>query len=128
MGFEDKVEQSFARPCCSDERQGQADMRSHLIIVPRGTSFPAWWNSSSFPPIEFDSAWFSCCCGLFPSPSEVGAVNPYAVHDHGQPACQSHNCLFHPAAPGDLHRPGLTVTLFGRRTSVNLEEPFWRAL
>ena len=67
----------------------------------------AWWNSSSFPPIEFDFAWFSCCCGLFPSPSEVGAVNPYAVHDHGQPACQSHNCLFHPAAPGDLHRPGL---------------------
>src|SRR3974377_1953990 len=39
MGFEDKVEQSFTRPCCSDERQGQADMRSHLIIVPRGTSF-----------------------------------------------------------------------------------------
>src|SRR6516164_3257627 len=39
MGFEDKVERSFTRPCCSDERQGQADMRSHLIIVPRGTSF-----------------------------------------------------------------------------------------
>ena len=48
----------------------------------------------------------SCCC-CFPSPSKIGAVNPYAVHDHGQPACQGHDGLFHPAAPGDLHRPGL---------------------
>src|SRR2546426_5961099 len=32
--------------------------------------------------------------------------SPYAVHDHSQPACQGHDRLFHPAAPGDLHRPG----------------------
>ena len=30
-----------------------------------------------------------------------------SVHDHGQPACQGDDCLFHAAAPGDLHRPGL---------------------
>jgi hypothetical protein len=24
--------------------------------------------------------------GLFPGPLELSAVNPYAVHDHGQPA------------------------------------------
>src|SRR5262249_23212428 len=92
----------------------QADMRSHLIIVPRGTSSTARWNSS-FPPIEFDSAWFSCCCcGLFPSPSEVGAVNPYAVHDYGQPACQGPDRPFHPPAPADLHRPGLEPAPFLR--------------
>src|ERR1700730_6686407 len=45
----------------------------------------------------------SCCCrGLFSSPAELGAVNPDAVHNHGQPASQSHDRLFHPAAPGDL--------------------------
>ena len=50
----------------------------------------------------------SCCChGLFSGPAELGAVNPDAVHNHGQPACQSHDRLFHPAAPGDLHGPRL---------------------
>jgi hypothetical protein len=29
------------------------------------------------------------------------------VHDHGQPAGQRDDRLFHPAPPGDLHRPGL---------------------
>ena len=67
----------------------------------------ARWSSSVLP-IEFDPARFSCCCrGLFPGPAELGAVNPYAVHDHGQPARQRHDRLFHSAAPGDLHRPGL---------------------
>src|SRR5450830_219125 len=33
--------------------------------------------------------------------------NPYAVHDHGQPARQGHDRLLHSATPGDLHRPGL---------------------
>jgi hypothetical protein len=44
--------------------------------------------------------------GLFPGPAEFGAVNPYTMHDHGQPACQGHDRLFHPAAPGDLQSPG----------------------
>jgi hypothetical protein len=28
------------------------------------------------------------------------------VQDHGLPACQRHDRFLHPAAPGDLHRPG----------------------
>ena len=32
-------------------------------------------------------------------------LDRYAVHDHSQPACQGHDRL-HPAAPGDLDRPG----------------------
>ncbi len=49
----------------------------------------------------------SHAAAAFPGPPELGAVNPYAVHDHGQPARQRHDRLLHPAAPGDLHRPGL---------------------
>ena len=64
--------------------------------------------SSKFSPIGFDPERFSCCCrGLLPGPPELGAVNPDAVHDHGQPARQGHDRLLHPAAPGDLHGPGL---------------------
>src|SRR5262249_48649394 len=63
--------------------------------------------SSSFLLLDLDAARFSCCCcGLFSGPAELGAVNPYAVHDHSQPACRGHDRLFQPAAPGDLHRPG----------------------
>src|SRR5436305_7943581 len=57
-------------------------------------------------PIAFDPAWRSCRYG-FPGPPELGAVNPNAVHDHGQPTRQGYNRRFHPAAPGDLHCPGL---------------------
>jgi hypothetical protein len=45
--------------------------------------------------------------GFLPGPAELGAVNPDAVHDYGQPACQCDDRLLHSAAPGDLHRPGL---------------------
>ena len=76
-------------------------------IVPRGTSFHRSVEFE-FPPIGLDAARFSCCCcGPFSGPAELGAVNPYAVHDHSQPARQRHDRLFHPTAPGDLHRPGL---------------------
>src|SRR5712672_3600319 len=64
--------------------------------------------SSKFSPIGFDPERFSCCCFLLiRRPPELGAVNPDAVHDHGQPASQSHDRLFYPAAPGDLHGPRL---------------------
>ena len=64
--------------------------------------------SSKFPPVGSDPVRVSCCGGgLLPGPPELGAVNPDAVHDHGQPACQRHDRLFHPAPPGDLHRPCL---------------------
>jgi hypothetical protein len=64
------------------------------------------WSSSFL--LSGDPEWFSCCCrGLFSGPTELGAVNPDAVHDHGQPASQGHDRLFHPAAPGELHGPSL---------------------
>jgi hypothetical protein len=63
---------------------------------------------SSIFLLSGDPEWFSCCCrGLLSGPTELGAVNPDAVHDHGQPASQGHDRLFHPAAPGDLHGPSL---------------------
>ena len=66
----------------------------------------AWWNSSVLP-IACDLERFSCSYrGLFPGPAELGAINPYAVHDDGQSACQGHDCLLLPTTPGDLHRPG----------------------
>ena len=40
--------------------------------------------------------------GLFPGPPELSAVNPYAVHDHGEPTRQRHDRLFQSAAPGNL--------------------------
>ena len=54
----------------------------------------------------FNVVWLSCRCDR-PGPTELGAVNPDTVHDHGQPARQCDDRLFHAAAPGDLHRPGL---------------------
>jgi hypothetical protein len=76
-------------------------------IVPRGTSFHCSVDLG-FSPIGFDPEWFSCCCrGLLPGPAELGAINPDAVHDYGQAARQRHDRLLHPAAPGDLHGPGL---------------------
>jgi hypothetical protein len=89
----------------SIERQDQADMRTHLIHHPARTSFH-YSVDLEFSPIGFDPERFSCGChGLLPGPAELSAVNPDAVHDHGQPACQGHDRLFHPAAPGDLHGP-----------------------
>ena len=57
---------------------------------------------------------------MLPGPAELSAVNPYAVHDHGQPACQGHDRLFHPAAPGDLHGPGPEPCDFNRSTRLAL--------
>ena len=107
MGFEDEVEQSLARPCRQLNGRSKRTCELTSSIVPRGTSFHHVVELE-FSPIAFDPARFSCCCcGLFPGPPEFGAVNPYAVHDHGQPARERHDRLFHPAAPGDLHRPSL---------------------
>ena len=114
MGFEDEVEQSLQRPCRQTKRQVQADMRTHLIhrpardIIHRSVEL-------EFPSIGFDPVEFSCCCrGLSPGPTELGAVHPDAVHDHGQPTRQRHDRLFHPATPGNLHRPGLKPRPFLR--------------
>src|SRR6516225_7918178 len=107
MGFEDEVEQSIGRPCRQTNGRSKRTCELTSSIVPRGTSFHRSVELEC-PSIGLDAARFSCCCccGLFSGPAELGAVNPYAVHDHSQPACQGHDRLFHPAAPGDLHRPG----------------------
>ena len=72
-------------------------------VAPRGTSFHPL-GGARFPPIAFDPAQISSRRDL-PSPPQL--ANPHAVHDHGQPTRQSHDRLFHPGMPGDLHRPGL---------------------
>src|SRR5262245_4550627 len=114
MGFEDEAEQSFGRPCRQTNGRSKRTRELTSSIVPRGTSFHRSVELEC-PSIGLDAARFSCWCyGLFSGPAELGAVNPYAVHDHSQPARQGHDRLFHPAAPGDLHRPGFEPRPFLR--------------
>ena len=61
-----------------------------------------WISGSS--PIWFDPAQLSSHCD-FPSPPERGAVNPDAVHDHGQSARQGHDRLFQPAVAWQSSSP-----------------------
>src|SRR6185369_10606505 len=105
MGFEDEVERSFGRPYCQIDGRSKRTCELTSSIVPRGTSFHHSVELE-FSPIAFDPVWVSCRCG-FPGPPELGAIHPYAMQDHGQPAGQRDDRLFHPAAPGDLHCPGL---------------------
>src|ERR1017187_8112619 len=100
MGFENEAEQSNGRPYrqCNGRSKRRCELTSS--IVPRGTPFHGLVELE-FSPIVIKLARFSCCCDV-PGPAELGAVNPYTVHDHGQPACQRHDCLLHPAEPGDL--------------------------
>ena len=107
MGSEEEAEQSLGRPCRQKNGRSKRTYELASSIVPRGTSFHCSVELE-FPPIGFDPELSSCCCrGVLPSPLELGAVNPNAVHDHGQPARQGHDRLLHPAAPGDLHGPRL---------------------
>src|SRR6202040_2275875 len=78
-----------------------------------GHDTTAWW-SSRFPPMAFDPSPLSCCYGCLSGPPELSAINPDAVHDHRQPPRQGDDRLFHSAAPGDLHRPGLEPRPFLR--------------
>ena len=87
MGFEDEVEQSLGRRCRQTDGRSKQTYELTSSIVPRGTSFHRWVEFE-FPPIAFDPARLSCCCGFFAVPPELSAVNPDAVHDHGQPARQ----------------------------------------
>src|SRR3974390_569692 len=105
MGFEDEAEQSITRPYRQIDNRSKRTNELTSSIVPRGTSFHRWVELAC-SPIVIDLEWFSCHCGR-PGPLELGAINPYALHDHGQPARQGHDRLFHPAVPGDLHGPVL---------------------
>ena len=94
MGSEDEAEQSFGRPCRLSDGRSKRTYELTSSIVPRGTSFHRWVELE-FSPIVIDPERFSCCCG-FPGPAELGAINPYAVHDHGQPARQATIAFFIP--------------------------------
>src|SRR5664279_6312790 len=89
MGFEDKAEQSLGRPCRQTDGRSKRTYELTSSIVRRGTSFHRSVELKC-SPIVIDPARFPCRCGL-PGPAELGAVNPYAVHDHGQPARQRHH-------------------------------------
>ena len=83
MGFEDEVEQSVPRPCRQTDARSKRTCELTSSIVPRGTSFHHAVELD-FPPLGFNPARFSCCRrGFFPSPSELGAIDPDAVQDHG---------------------------------------------
>src|SRR3974377_228925 len=112
MGFEDEAEQSIGRPCRQTDGRYKRPSELTSSIVPQGTSFHRAVELA-FSPIGCDLV-FSYCCSLLPGPAELGAVNPDAVHDHSQAARQRHDRLLHPAAPGDLHRPGLEPRPFLR--------------
>src|SRR5262245_16668106 len=55
-------------------------------IVPRGTSFHRWADLR-FPGVLFHHLRVSRC-GDLPGLSEFGAIDPDAMHDHGQPTRQ----------------------------------------
>ena len=105
MGFENEVDQSKGRPCRQADGRSKQTCDLTSSIVPRGTSFHHAVEFA-FSPIDCDLA-LSCCCGLLPGPAELGAINPDAVHDHGQATRQRDDCLLHAAAAGDPHRPSL---------------------
>ena len=112
MGFEDEAEQSPRRPYRQSNGRSKRTSELTSSIVPRGTSFHGLVELE-FSPIVFCHLRPSCHCGL-PGPAELGAINPYAVQDHGQPARQRHDRLLHSATPHDLHRPGLEPAPFLR--------------
>jgi hypothetical protein len=84
MGFGDEVERSLGRPC-RHERQVQADMRTHLIHRSARDIIPPLGGARSFLLLGLILGGLHAA-SLFPSPAELSAINPDAVHDHGQPA------------------------------------------
>src|SRR5262249_21782964 len=115
MGFEDEVEQSFGRPCRQTNGRFKRTYELTSSIVPRGTSFHRAVELAC-SPVRLDPARLSCCCGSLPGPAELGAVNPDAMHDHGQPARQRHDCLLHPACLAIFIAQALSQDHFAERT------------
>src|ERR1700740_3718818 len=72
MGFEDEAEQSFGRPCRQSNGRSKRTCELTSSIVPRGTSFHRSVELQ-FSPIGFYLERLSCCRGLLPGPSELGA-------------------------------------------------------
>ena len=76
----------------ASQRQVQADIRSHLIHRPARDIMPPRGGARVLL-IGFDVA-LLCCCGCLPGPAELGAINPDAMHDDGQPARASATTAF----------------------------------
>src|SRR5262249_40178252 len=89
-------------------RQAKRTCELTSSIVPRGTPFHRRVELE-FPPIAIGLEQLSCRCCI-PGPAEFSSVNPDAVQDHGQTACQCDDGPFYAAPLGDLHRPGLCRT------------------
>src|SRR6185503_14380113 len=87
----------FRSPLPSTDGRSKRTCDLTSSIVPRGTSFHHAVELA-FPPVRLDPERFSCRGGL-PGPAELGAVNPDAMHDHGQPTRQCHDRLLQAAAP-----------------------------
>ena len=98
-------------------------------IGTRGPSimgFETRWNNLSGPlggaRVSFywiNAARFSCCCcGLFSGPAELGALNPYAVHNHGQPTRQRHDRLLILRCLAIFIAHALSQDHFATRTSM----------
>src|SRR3974377_2384797 len=104
MGVENEAEQSFGRPCCQTNGRSKRPSEPTSSIVPRRTYFHRRVELK-YSPMGCYPVRASSRCDL-PGPTELGAINPDAVHDHSEPACQRHDRLFLPAVSGDLHRPG----------------------
>ena len=83
MGVEDEAEQSIGRPYRQTNGGSKRPNELTSSIVPRGTSLFHRSVELECSPIAFDLVRLSCRCNV-PGPAELGAVNPYAVHDHGQ--------------------------------------------
>ena len=83
MGFEDEAEQSLGRPCRQTNGRSKQTRELTSSIVPRATPFHHSVELE-FPPVVIGFTSASCCCS-FSGPSELGAISPDAVHDHGQP-------------------------------------------
>jgi hypothetical protein len=86
----------FGRPCLQTDGRSKQTCELTSSIVPRGASFHHV-AELEFPPIVFDAVGLSCRHDLF-GPAELGAVDPDAVHDHGQPARKRHDRLLHPSS------------------------------
>src|SRR6516164_2036253 len=86
MGFEDERDNLYRGLVVSSNGRSKRTCELISSIGPRGTSFLRGVDLG-FSPIMSDPGRFSCGCRRWgPGPQELGAINPSAVQDDGQPA------------------------------------------
>ncbi len=99
MGFEDDVEQSLPRPCRQMDDGSKRTCELTSSTVPRGTPFHRLLSHLILHRTH----------AVATSRVQRNSVPSTLMRRRitANPACQGHDRLFHPAAPGELHRPGL---------------------